>query len=306
MARRPDGGYRQVPKSTGRSVTVAAMSSRLIGVVLWAPEEVQKLDDLEWDHGWRISAALKETRVGDRLAIYRTDEDRGVVAVFDLATTPFRAGALGYAAYGRPTELGEPILIEELSRDPLLGRVFGHRQGRFYLDRAPAAALSALLPETPWQESKDPVPGARDPDWEWRPMDRWWGIETDASDLIAAYEPAWRTLGFATPPLRERSPSTSLDRTDLKGEDRNGNGMIVEVKHFVAVRTLEQLDRYLTEARDGGGLWSGHLLALTAYTRTVVRAMEAGPDSALWICDRDRDGNPEPVHVAGRRPPEAR
>jgi hypothetical protein len=83
-------------------------------------------------------------------------------------------------------------------------------------------------------------------------MDRWWGIEPDASNAIAQREPAWRTLGFATPPQRERSPHSSLYRTDLKGTDQQGNGIIAEVKHFVAMRTLEQVDRYLKEARDGG------------------------------------------------------
>jgi hypothetical protein len=45
------------------------MTPPLTGVVLWAPTEVQKLEELEWDEGWWISAALKETQPGDRLVI---------------------------------------------------------------------------------------------------------------------------------------------------------------------------------------------------------------------------------------------
>ena len=274
--------------------------------MLWAPEEVQKLADLEWDKGWWISAALKGTKPGDRLAIYRTAEDRGIAAVFDVATHAFRAGALGYAAYGRPTELSEPIRLEELQRDTLLELIFGHRQGRFYLNAEQADRLDALLPPIPWARSDDPVPAPGDSDWEWRPMDRWWGVELEASDAIAGHRASWRAVGFAAPPLRERSPHRSLDRTDLKGKDGRGDGVIAEVKHFVAMRTLEQLDRYLAEARAGGGLWAGHLIALTAYTRNVARAVETRADVGLWLCEVDDDDDPELIHIAGPRSPRAR
>jgi hypothetical protein len=228
---------------------------RLTAVVLWALEEVQKLEDLDFDHGWWISAALKETKPGDRLVIYQTKEDQGVVALFDVATKAFLAGELGYAAYGRPTRLDKPIPIRKLQRDVVLGQVFGKRQGRFYLDSDQRGRLEALLPSVPWARSKDAVPEPGDPDWEWQPMDRWWGSELDASSAIAEHPSAWRRLGFGQAPERERSPHSSLDRTDLKGRDRHGNGIIAEVKHFVAMRTLEQqLDRYLREARAGGGL----------------------------------------------------
>jgi hypothetical protein len=282
------------------------MQAPVTGVVLWAPTEVQKLEDLEWEEGWWISSTLKWTRPGERLVIYRTGADQGIAAIFDVATEPIRAGGLGYAAYGRPYELSKPILLEDLQQARGLNGIFGHRQGRFYLRAEQAERVEALLPTIPWQTSEDPVPKPGDPDWEWRPMDRWWGIETHASDAIARHEPAWSTLGFVTPPERERKPHSSLLRTDLKGTGRERNGINAEVKHFVAKSTLEQLERYLREARGGGGVWAGHLVALTAYTQPVARQIDDRSDVALWLCERDDDGNPEPVCVAGRRHPRPR
>jgi hypothetical protein len=65
-----------------------------------------------------------------------------------------------------------------------------------------------------------------------------------------------------------------------------GHGLIGEVKHLVAMSTLEQLDRYVAEARAGGGLCAGQLIALVAYTLDVAAAVERRSDIGLWRCDR--------------------
>ena len=111
------------------------MAPPLTGVVLYAPPEVEKFEDLAWDDGWWISAALSKSKPGDRLVVYRTRADEGLVAVFDVGTEAFKAGDLKWPAYGRPTELRTPIPRNTLTGDPLLAPVFVNLPGRRYLPR---------------------------------------------------------------------------------------------------------------------------------------------------------------------------
>lgn len=274
------------------------MPPALSAVVLYAPTEVQKWEQLEDDPGWWISAALASTKPGDRLAIYRTRADQGVVGVFDSATHAFRGGELGWAAYGRHTPLQTPVPRDTLLHDAALAPVFGNLAGRRNLPKAAADRLLQLLPSIPIARSEDGLPQPGDPDWEWTPVERPWGAEVAASDAIALHEPAWSALAFAAPPQRERSPLRSRSRTDLKGTHREGHGVIVEVKHFVAMSTLQQLDRYLSEARHDGGCWAGHLVALTAYTEDVAQEVARHRDDVgLWVCERDEDDHPDLAQV---------
>jgi hypothetical protein len=269
----------------------------LTGVVLYAPEEVQKHEELIADEGWWISAALKESKPGDRIVVYQTQADQGITGVFDVATDAFWGGELRWAAYGRPTDFDEPIMRTDLRKDPVLSSLT-NMQGRRRLRAEEAERLAEILPSVPQARSSDPLPEAGDPDWHWEPMDRWWGSEIVASDALASHEDAWSFLGFAAAPHRERSPRKSRHRTDLKGVDLDGFGRIAEVKHFVALSTLDQLDRYLVEAREDGQLWYGDLIALTAYTTSVANAVRARADVRLWLCERDEDGLPDPAEIA--------
>src|SRR5205807_4289051 len=144
-------------------------------------------------------------------------------------------------AYGRPTPLASPIPRQALLNDAVLAPIFENLQGRRYLPDNAAARLAALVADVPVGSCEDPLPLAGDPDWLWTPERRRWGYEPAVSDRIAGHEPAWRVLGFARRPARERSPLTSRLRTDLRGPDRHGEGLVAEVKHLVAHSTLVQL-----------------------------------------------------------------
>jgi hypothetical protein len=218
---------------------------------------------------------------------------------FHVATRAFKAGELGFAAYGRPTELETTLSRRTLTKDPLLGPLFANKMGRFYLPAEAARRLETVLPQIPVARSTDPVPLPGDPAWKWAPIARRWGDEVAASDAIATHRPSWSKLGFASPPDRERSPYRSRKRTDLKSRDSTGRGVIGEVKHLVALSTLEQLDGYLEEARKGhGGLWVGHLIALAAYTTDLAQAVALREDVRLWVCERDSVGTPHLLEIA--------
>lgn len=108
----------QSARQAGRPDVTSWASAPIAGVLLYKPDQVLKWHELEWDPGWWISAALKDTKPDDRLVVYQTEEDQGIAGVFDVASQSFWGDELGYAAYGRPTPMASPIPRQALLHDP--------------------------------------------------------------------------------------------------------------------------------------------------------------------------------------------
>jgi hypothetical protein len=222
------------------------MQPPLNGVILWAQNEIDKLEPaLPFDDGWWICSALKENQPGDRLLIYATRADQGIVAIFDVATSAFEHRALGkYAVYGRPKVLPEPIPASVLP-PTMVGK-----QGRYQLSNDERKVLPAVVPVIPWQDCEDELPEPGDPNWDVRLQERVWGSEVGLSDVIADELNAYSQVGYIDPPRREERPAKhSKRRMDLFGKDRHGRELVTEIKHFCGTQALAQLDDYLNTRR---------------------------------------------------------
>lgn len=111
-----------------------------MAVLVLAPEYSSELQS----GGTYWFSTLRDMKRGDRAVIYRTREDRGVVALFDVIDewTDWD-DRWGWGARGRAITLSTPIVRAELMRDRDLRQVFERPQGRRYL---PPRAQRALIP----------------------------------------------------------------------------------------------------------------------------------------------------------------
>ena len=110
-----------------------------MAVLVLAPEYAS---DLKNEATW--FSTLRDMKRGDRAVIYRTREDRGVVALFDVTDESTEwDNQWGWGAEGRVIALSSPISRTELMRDRDLRPVFERPQGRRYL---PPRAQRALVP----------------------------------------------------------------------------------------------------------------------------------------------------------------
>jgi hypothetical protein len=275
----------------------------LKGVVLWAPTEVQKLDDdLPTDNGWWVCSALATNIPGDRLLIYATRTDQGIVAVCDVASSSFKHPALSHAVYGRPKA------IPRIAAAQLPASMRGH-QRHYQLTDSQRKAIADLLPVIPWQDCDDELPAPDDPRWDVRLQERYWGSENGLSDVIAANPDSYAQLGYShrNPPRREEHPAVgSKRRMDLFGTDQYGWDLVTELKHFCGVDALAQLDGYMEARRALGRRCAGNLVALTGYSRDAALRINNRKDVALWRCWPNDADHPVFEHIAGPRMPEPR
>lgn len=115
-----------------------------MAVLVLAPEYSSDLEDGEtyW------FSTLRDMKRGDRAVIYRTREDQGVVALFDVTDECTEwDDRWGWGAEGRVIELSSPISRAQLMRDRDLRQVFERPQGRRYLPPRAQRALTPLLRE---------------------------------------------------------------------------------------------------------------------------------------------------------------
>jgi hypothetical protein len=116
----------------------------LAAVSVYQPKHTRESD------GPEPGSCLRESRPGDRLAIYRSHQEQAIVALFDVGTDPFWDDNFRWMSYGYLHVLPVGISREELLADPVLATVFERIQGRRRLtadeSRVLANAIAARQP----------------------------------------------------------------------------------------------------------------------------------------------------------------
>jgi hypothetical protein len=103
----------------------ALAGSALAAVSVYGPQYATWKSDVA-----ERGSCLRESRPGDRLAIYRSHDDQAIVALFDVGTDPFWDDEFRWMTYGYTHVLAAPVRREELLADPALATVFERIQGR--------------------------------------------------------------------------------------------------------------------------------------------------------------------------------
>jgi hypothetical protein len=103
----------------------ALASPALTAVSVYRPQHTTWESDVA-----ERGSCLRESRPGDRLAIYQSHEDQAIVALFDVGTDPFWDDDFRWMTHGYTHVLAVPVMREELLADPALAVVFERIQGR--------------------------------------------------------------------------------------------------------------------------------------------------------------------------------
>ncbi len=138
-----------------------------VSVYVWAPEYADPYTDPKRDGSVGGSSCLRTDGPGTRAAIYRSQVEQGIVALFDVGERPEEDPEWGWYAEGRFHVLPEPVTRAELLELPELERVFRPIMGRRRIPAAAQLALqqllaskfeNGLLPVLLPLEESDPVP----------------------------------------------------------------------------------------------------------------------------------------------------
>lgn len=147
-----NGSATQISKALQRA-SAAHRSLRLEAGELVIPNRpnpvavsVYRPINAHWDRsGADRGSCLADTRPGDRIAIYRSETEPAIVALFDVGTDPAWNDEYRWVTYGYTHVLEQPVSRDELLKEPGLAKVFERIQGRRRLSADNQAALGDLI-----------------------------------------------------------------------------------------------------------------------------------------------------------------